>query len=60
VATVDHFYPKSKYKDLKKNKDNLVISCYDCNNKKKDVLWDVEKIKHPINKDKVSNIKKIG
>ena len=41
VATVDHFYPKSKYKDLKKNKDNLVISCYDCNNNKKYVLWDV-------------------
>jgi len=59
VATVDHFYPKSKYDYLKKNKDNLVVSCYGCNNKKKDVLWEVEKIKYPINKNKINNIKKI-
>jgi 5-methylcytosine-specific restriction endonuclease McrA len=59
VATVDHFYPKSKYQSLKKDKDNLVVSCYSCNNKKKDMLWEVEKIEYPIDKDKISNIKKI-
>lgn len=59
VATVDHFYPKSKYQDLKQEEKNLVVSCYSCNNKKKDMLWEIEKIKHPLNDDKIKKLKDI-
>tara|TARA_R110002153_G_C13308768_1_gene496245 strand:+ start:2387 stop:2746 length:360 start_codon:yes stop_codon:yes gene_type:complete len=59
VATVDHFYPKSKYDNLKKNKDNFVVSCYSCNNIKKDNLWEIVKIKYPINNNKITKIKNI-
>lgn len=59
VATVDHFYPKSRYENLKKDKNNLIVSCYGCNNKKKDSVWGIEKIKHPMDLDKIKKIKKI-
>jgi 5-methylcytosine-specific restriction endonuclease McrA len=57
VATVDHFYPKSKYGELRKNEKNFVISCYNCNNKKSDNLWDIKEIKFPINKEKIEELK---
>jgi 5-methylcytosine-specific restriction endonuclease McrA len=48
VATVDHFLPSSKYQNLKKDPNNFVVSCYSCNNKKRDDIWEVETIKYPI------------
>jgi 5-methylcytosine-specific restriction endonuclease McrA len=59
VATVDHFYPKSKFEYLKKEEKNFVISCYECNNKKRDKLWEIEKIKYPLNNNKIIELKKI-
>ena len=59
VATVDHFYPKSKYKNLKKDKSNLIVSCYGCNNEKKYTVWDISKIKYPFDGNKIDKIKKI-
>ena len=59
VATVDHFYPKSKFEYLKKEEKNFVISCYECNNKKRDKLWEIEKIKYPLNNNKITELKKI-
>lgn len=59
VATVDHFYPKSKYDNLKMDVNNFIISCYKCNNNKKDEIWDVNKIKYPINETKISYLKDI-
>lgn len=59
VATVDHFYPKSKYEDLKKDKRNFIISCYSCNNKKKDDIWDFNEIKFPLSDDKITELKTI-
>lgn len=56
VATVDHFYPKSKYSDLKMEENNFVISCHDCNSEKKDKLWPKEKIKYPLNEEKLNNL----
>ncbi len=47
MATADHFYPVSKYPNLKKNPRNLLVSCYSCNNQKKDKIWDKSKIKYP-------------
>lgn len=47
VATVDHFYPSSKYPDLKKDEKNFVVACYSCNGNKKDSLWEVETIEYP-------------
>tara|TARA_R110001592_G_scaffold104103_3_gene293014 strand:- start:5784 stop:6149 length:366 start_codon:yes stop_codon:yes gene_type:complete len=59
VATIDHFYPKSKYEDLKRNGDNLVVSCHGCNTKKKDILWDFDKLKFPIKENKIDLLKNI-
>jgi 5-methylcytosine-specific restriction endonuclease McrA len=59
VATVDHFYPKSKYEELKKDEKNFVISCYSCNNKKRDELWEIKKIKFPIKETKIKELKTI-
>ena len=59
VATVDHFYPKSKYEHLKQVENNFIISCYKCNNKKKDKLWETEEIKYPINNIKIKKLKHI-
>lgn len=56
VATVDHFYPKSKYEDLKMNEDNFVVSCYSCNSQKEDKIWPKENIKYPFKKDKIINL----
>jgi 5-methylcytosine-specific restriction endonuclease McrA len=59
VATVDHFYPKSKYKSLKREEENFIVSCYNCNNKKKDNLWEINKIKYPLDNNKITKLKKI-
>ena len=59
VATVDHFYPKSKYQGLKREEKNFIVSCYSCNNKKKDTLWSLDDIKYPINKVKILELKTI-
>ena len=44
---------------LKKEEKNFVISCYECNNKKRDKLWEIEKIKYPLNNNKITELKKI-
>jgi 5-methylcytosine-specific restriction endonuclease McrA len=56
VATVDHFYPKSKYNDLKMDENNFIISCYSCNSQKKDKIWPKESVKYPLNVDKINNL----
>lgn len=60
VATVDHFYPKSKFSDLKKEEKNFVISCHSCNNKKKDKLWETKEIKFPLEENKIIQLEKIN
>jgi 5-methylcytosine-specific restriction endonuclease McrA len=60
VATVDHFYPKSKYEDLKKDEKNFIIACYSCNSKKKDNLWETNKIKFPLEENKIKQLQKIN
>ena len=57
MATADHFYPKSKYENLKQIEDNLVVCCHNCNNKKGDNLWSVKEIKFPLKKTKLKEIK---
>jgi 5-methylcytosine-specific restriction endonuclease McrA len=59
MATADHFYPKSKYEELKQNEKNLIVCCHDCNNKKKDDIWSLSEIKHPLKKSKISEIKSL-
>jgi DNA-directed RNA polymerase subunit RPC12/RpoP len=59
VATVDHFYPKSKFEELKKDKKNFVVSCYSCNSKKRDNLWDYQEIRFPLNREKIEELKAI-
>lgn len=59
VATVDHFYPKSKFNDLKRDEKNFVVSCYGCNSNKKDSIWSINEIKYPINKNKLVELKTI-
>lgn len=49
VATVDHFYPSSKYKQLKKEHDNFVIACQKCNGNKGNDIWEIDTIKFPRN-----------
>lgn len=56
AATVDHFYPKSKYNELSMDENNFVISCYNCNSEKRDNLWPKESIKFPLNLDKLNNL----
>jgi 5-methylcytosine-specific restriction endonuclease McrA len=56
VATVDHFYPKSKYDDLKMEENNFIISCHSCNNEKKDKLWPKDKIKFPLTEEKLEKL----
>ena len=53
VATVDHFLPSSKFKELKKNPNNFVVSCDSCNNKKSDDIWEIVSIKYPITENKL-------
>ena len=60
VATVDHFYPKSKFDDLKKEEKNFVIACYSCNNKKRDNLWETNEIKFPLEENKINQLQKIN
>ena len=57
VATVDHFYPKSKYRHLERDTDNFIVSCYDCNNKKKDDIWLVEEIEFPKDRSQIDILK---
>jgi 5-methylcytosine-specific restriction endonuclease McrA len=56
VATVDHFYPKSRYNELKMDENNFVISCYSCNSEKKDRVWPKESIKFPLGEEKLKNL----
>jgi 5-methylcytosine-specific restriction endonuclease McrA len=56
VATVDHFYPKSKFEDLKMDENNFVVSCYNCNSKKRDMILSVDEIKFPLNEEKLNNL----
>lgn len=60
MATVDHFYPVSKFNKLKQNEKNFIVSCVVCNTKKKDDIWDVESIKHPRNNEIISTLIKIN
>jgi len=59
MATVDHFYPSSKYEELRMNEDNFIVSCDSCNSKKRDVLWEVESIKYPIS-NKILKLKELN
>lgn len=48
ISTVDHFLPKDKYPHLSKVVSNLFISCYRCNNNKKNNIVDRSIIKYEI------------
>lgn len=37
AATIDHIFPKSKYKDLASDEFNMVCVCRQCNNEKADM-----------------------
>ena len=39
MATADHVIPKSKAPHLAKDKRNLRVSCWNCNNKKGSEEW---------------------
>ena len=54
MATVDHFLPKSKYPDLANEETNFVIACSNCNESKKDDIWDEERILHS-RKNRIQN-----
>lgn len=56
MATVDHFYPKSKFESLTLNEDNFIVSCDPCNSKKSDTLWDLEKIEYPLCESKLEKL----
>jgi 5-methylcytosine-specific restriction endonuclease McrA len=56
VATVDHFYPKSKYREYKRDEKNFIVSCYSCNSQKEDKIWPKEAIKFPLNEEKLNNL----
>jgi 5-methylcytosine-specific restriction endonuclease McrA len=60
VATADHFYPKSKYPNIKQNEYNLVVSCYTCNDKKRDGIWLLDEIKFPLKNTKILEIKSLN
>lgn len=48
MATADHFFPKSYDKErLSFERKNMVVACNDCNNHKKDVIYDIDTVKHP-------------
>lgn len=57
MATVDHFYPKSKFTHLSLDQRNFIVSCYECNSKKEDKLVTVDFIKFPL---KLSKINELG
>lgn len=57
VATVDHFYPKSRYNELRMDEKNFIVSCYSCNNMKKDHLWEIDDVKFPINRVKINELR---
>lgn len=59
MATVDHFFPKSKYPNLIFEKNNFLVACSKCNSKKGDEMCDVSMIKHPYNKEHWGNKKNI-
>lgn len=59
MATADHFYPASKYPNLKQEEKNLIVSCYECNYKKKDKIFEVEKINFPRNKSIKKELKSL-
>lgn len=51
MATVDHFHPISKEGDAL-DEDNMVVSCYKCNNKKDNNLWSIDTLKFITTKKK--------
>lgn len=42
MATTDHFIPKSEAPHLAMNKKNLVVCCWNCNNKKANKRWEIK------------------
>ena len=46
MATVDHFLPKSKYPDLANEETNFIVACSNCNENKKDDIWEEDRILH--------------
>jgi len=57
IATVDHFYPKKHYEN-RSDEDNMVVSCYRCNNNKGEKLYNIETLIY-INDDKKNIIKNL-
>ena len=48
MATADHFFPKSRNKELLAfEPKNIVIACDNCNNKKSDDIYDISTVKFP-------------
>jgi 5-methylcytosine-specific restriction endonuclease McrA len=47
MATVDHFLPISEYPELAKEHSNLKVCCHECNQEKKDDIWDISTLKFP-------------
>ena len=45
MATVDHFFPKSKYPELANEETNFIVSCSHCNENKKDGIWSENDVK---------------
>ena len=46
MATADHFLPKSIYPELAKDYTNLKVCCDQCNQDKKDDIWDESTLKY--------------
>lgn len=42
MATVDHYIARSKAPELSRDKKNLRVACWRCNNKKADKTWEVK------------------
>jgi len=57
MATADHFLAKSfDYENLAFNDDNLVVCCYQCNNKKGKAVWDISTLKFMYAREKSNTI----
>lgn len=54
-ATIDHFIPVVHDKQLLFDRDNLLVACLKCNNKKGEKIWPKEKIKFPYKFRKFGN-----
>lgn len=54
MATADHFLPKKGNKTFSFNRQNLVVSCYRCNNKlKRDHEWPIISLRYYYPKQKL-------